>query len=177
MVHPRITPNINIIPHLFSLVNPLFSQFFAGSFMEHPILKTTQSGCIIKIQKRSESNVLSYLPRKTKKERLTTYGTHLQWGMTFDEEEKSKVILFFVLHTGGSCVNANRIRIGSEEFAALYCGNPSVILPSGRPPSGRPPPGPGGWASPPGRGYRCRSCRRPCPSPAWPGRMPRSCRR
>ena len=29
--------------------------------MEHPILKSEQTGCIMKIQKRSESNVLSKL--------------------------------------------------------------------------------------------------------------------
>ena len=33
--------------------------------MEHPILKTGRSGSIIKVQKRSESNVLTKLPFKT----------------------------------------------------------------------------------------------------------------
>ena len=31
--------------------------------MKHPILKTSQSGCMIKIQKRSESNVLANSPK------------------------------------------------------------------------------------------------------------------
>ena len=38
--------------------------------MEHPILKSEQTGCMMKIQKRSESNVLSKLsPIKTEESR------------------------------------------------------------------------------------------------------------
>ena len=55
-------PNINIIPHLFSPVHSQFLQLFASILMEHPILQFSRSGCIMKIQKRSESNVLSKLP-------------------------------------------------------------------------------------------------------------------
>ena len=55
-------PNINIISHLFSPVHSQFLQLFASILMEHPILQFSRSGCIMKIQKRSESNVLSKLP-------------------------------------------------------------------------------------------------------------------
>ena len=44
--------------------------------MEHSILKKRFAGGIIKVQKRSESNVLRNLP-KYKKVRLTIDGTHL----------------------------------------------------------------------------------------------------
>ena len=57
-------PNINIIPHLFSPVHSQFLQLFASILMEHPILHFLRTGCIMKIQKRSESNVLSKLPQK-----------------------------------------------------------------------------------------------------------------
>ena len=55
-------PDINIISHLFSPVHSQFLQLFAFILMEHPILQFSRSGCIMKIQKRSESNVLSKLP-------------------------------------------------------------------------------------------------------------------
>ena len=58
----RKPPNMNIISHLFSPVHSQFLQLFASILMEHPILKNPIPGCIIKIQKRSESNVLSKLP-------------------------------------------------------------------------------------------------------------------
>ena len=57
----RRPPNRNIISHLFSPVYPQFLQLFAVILMEHPILKNPIPGCIMKIQKRSESNVLSKL--------------------------------------------------------------------------------------------------------------------
>ena len=40
-------------------VHSHFLQLFAVFLMEHPILKKAKAGCMIKIQKRSESNVLS----------------------------------------------------------------------------------------------------------------------
>ena len=55
-------PNINIISDLFSSVHSQFLQLFAFILMEHPILHFLRPRCIMKIQKRSESNVLSKLP-------------------------------------------------------------------------------------------------------------------
>ena len=53
--------------------------------MEHPILQFFQSGCIMKIQKRSESNVLSKLPIKTVERRgYVNDGTQHEYGMTLD---------------------------------------------------------------------------------------------
>ena len=67
---PRKPPNINIISHLKTSVNPRFLQTFLFSFMEHPILKNGGSRVIIKAQQRSESNVLSKLtPIKTEESR------------------------------------------------------------------------------------------------------------
>ena len=56
-------PNIIILSHLKTSVNLRIFQTFPLSFMEHPILKNPIPGCIMKIQKRSESNVLSKLPQ------------------------------------------------------------------------------------------------------------------
>ena len=62
----RRPPNMNIISYLFSPVYPQFLQLFSVILMEHPILKNQDPRCIMKIQKRSESNVLSKLtPIKT----------------------------------------------------------------------------------------------------------------
>ena len=54
--------------------------------MEHPILQFFQSACIMKIQKRSESNVLSKLtPIKTVESRgYVNDGTQHEYGMTLD---------------------------------------------------------------------------------------------
>ena len=44
-----------------TLVHTHFLQLFVSILMEHPILKKEKTRCIMKIQKRSESNVLSKL--------------------------------------------------------------------------------------------------------------------
>ena len=67
---PRKPPNIIILPYRKASVNPRFLQTFLFSFMEHPILKNSGFGVIIKAQQRSESNVLSKLtPIKTEESR------------------------------------------------------------------------------------------------------------
>ena len=48
---------------MISPVHPQFLQLFVVILMEHPILKNSISGVIIKAQQRSESNVLTNLPR------------------------------------------------------------------------------------------------------------------
>ena len=56
--------------------------------MEHPILQSKKFGCIIKIQKRSESNVLSKLPFKTVESRgYVNDGTQQLHEVTLDESE------------------------------------------------------------------------------------------
>ena len=53
--------------------------------MEHPILKNQQTRCIMKIQKRSESNVLSKLPFKTVESRgYVNDGTQQLHEITLD---------------------------------------------------------------------------------------------
>ena len=54
-------PNIFIIPYGNAPVNLRIFQTFLLSFIEHPILHFLRPSCIMKIQKRSESNVLSKL--------------------------------------------------------------------------------------------------------------------
>ena len=79
-------PNINIIPHLLSSVNSTDIQTFSLVFMEHPILKIPRTGCNMKIQKRSESNVLNKLtPIKTAERRgYVNDGTQHEYGITLD---------------------------------------------------------------------------------------------
>ena len=54
---------MNIISYHFSPVYPQFLQLFTLILMEHPILKNPLPRVIIKAQQRSESNVLTNLPR------------------------------------------------------------------------------------------------------------------
>ena len=58
----RRPPNIIIISQKKTCVHSQLFQHFTSISMEHPNLKNAHSGVIIKIQKRSESNVLSKLP-------------------------------------------------------------------------------------------------------------------
>ena len=55
--------------------------------MEHPILKKEQTGCIMKIQKRSESNVLSKLPKITERRGYVNAGTQQLHEITLDQLE------------------------------------------------------------------------------------------
>ena len=75
-------PNIPIIAHGPAYFHSHFIQSSPFFLMEHPILQMGKSWGIIKIQKRSESNVLTI--SKYKKARLTTDGTHLWNGITLD---------------------------------------------------------------------------------------------
>ena len=58
----RRPPNKIIISQKKTCVHSQLFQHFASISMEHPNLKNAHSGVIMKIQKRSESNVLSKLP-------------------------------------------------------------------------------------------------------------------
>ena len=53
----RRPPNIIIISYFIPFVNPPVVQTSGGFFMEHSVLKIRITGCNMKIQKRSESNV------------------------------------------------------------------------------------------------------------------------
>ena len=68
-------PNITIIAQETSYFHSHFIQSLPFFLMEHPILQMGKSWGIMKIQKRSESNVL--IISQYKKARLTTDGTHL----------------------------------------------------------------------------------------------------
>ena len=70
-----ILPNVFIIPLLPFLFHAHFLQSLAFILMKHSILQKGKTWSKMKIQKRSESNVLGNL--HSKKARLTTDGTHL----------------------------------------------------------------------------------------------------
>ena len=58
----RRPPNMISIPNFQQTVHSQFLQDLAVFLMEHPILKKSGWLAIIKLQKRSESNVLINLP-------------------------------------------------------------------------------------------------------------------
>ena len=57
-----------MIPYFRFPVHSQYLQYLVLFLMEHPILKNLHMRSIIKIQKRSESNVLTNLPNPQKAE-------------------------------------------------------------------------------------------------------------
>lgn len=64
--------NISSVPYLQSHVHSQFLQLLPCILVYHPILQNRESCAIMKIQKRSESNVLSKPPlQNCRKQRLS----------------------------------------------------------------------------------------------------------
>ena len=59
---PQKPPNMISISKSTAKVHSQYPQNMADFLMEHPILQNSKSLAIIKLQKRSESNVLTNLP-------------------------------------------------------------------------------------------------------------------
>ena len=55
----HLHPNISSVPYLQPRVHSQFLQLLTHILVYHPILQNRKTCAIIKIQKRSESNVLS----------------------------------------------------------------------------------------------------------------------
>ena len=64
---PICTPNISSIPYLQPNVHSQFLQLFPRILVYHPILQNRKSCAIMKVQKRSESNVLRFLQIRRKR--------------------------------------------------------------------------------------------------------------
>ena len=70
---PKGRPTYLVYHNKNTLVYTQFRQLFAFILMEYPILKNPERRCMMKLQKRSESNVLSKLPpiKNLQKEEVT----------------------------------------------------------------------------------------------------------
>ena len=63
----HLHPNIFSIPYSKRIVHSQFLQLFSLILVNHPILQNKGTSAIIKIQKRSESNVLRFLQIRRKR--------------------------------------------------------------------------------------------------------------